>query len=216
MFVLPGDLPFETEKWSKPQSEVKGWDDWLAMQGDLTTRLGPILNGANMENLWSNVDRPQPRDEELVQSLWRVCSEFFSRPLTIALGMRLFGLNPYSKPLTVHLVGAGNSETLAARLTDYDELNKMFPEHQGIEIVMIGPDVMDGPIVRPPLRAFGPKKKVFISAYKGLYHEFWEELVEKEEAAKPDLVVGFHPGMLSKRAILKSHLFIQDLAASRE
>ncbi|XP_008312848.1 putative protein MSS51 homolog, mitochondrial [Cynoglossus semilaevis] len=214
--LFKGDLPFETEKWSKPQSEVKGWDDWLAMQGDLTTRLGPILNGANLKNLWSNVDRPQPHDEELVQSLWRVCSEFFSRPLTIALGMRLFGLNPYSKPLTVHLVGAGNSETLAARLTDYDELNKMFPEHQGIEVVMIGPDVMDGPIVRPPLRAFGPKKKVFISAYKGLYHEFWEELVEKEEAVKPDLVVGFHPGFDASQDLehgwLPTLLLLRDFA----
>ncbi|XP_045925270.1 putative protein MSS51 homolog, mitochondrial isoform X3 [Micropterus dolomieu] len=188
------DLPYPTEKWSKPQSEVKGWDDWLAMQGDLTARLDPILNGANMKELWTNAGRTQPDDEDLKQSLWRVCSEFFSRPLTIAWGMRLFGLNPFSKPLTIHLVGAGPSETLAARLTDYDELNNMFPGHQGIEIVMVGPEVVDGPIVRPPLRAFGPKQRVYISAHKGLYHQFWEDVVEKEEAAKPDLVVGFHPG----------------------
>lgn len=164
------------------------------MQGDLTPRLRPVVEGANMTDLWTNAGRPRPGDEDLKQSLWRVCSEFFSRPLTIAWGMRLFGLNPYSKPLTVHLVGAGQSETLAARLTDYDELNKMFPGHQGIEIVMVGPEVVDGPIVRPPLRAFGPKQSVYISAFKGLYHQFWEEVVEKEDAAKPDLVVGFHPG----------------------
>lgn len=164
------------------------------MQGDLTARLDPILNGKNMNDLWTNAGRPRPDDDDLKQSLWRVCSEFFSRPLTIAWGMRLFGLNPLSKPLTIHLVGAGHTETLSARLTDYDELNNMFPGHQGIEIVMVGPEVVDGLIVRPPLRAFGPKQRVYISAYKGLYHQFWEELVEKEEAAKPDLVVGFHPG----------------------
>ncbi|XP_010731366.1 putative protein MSS51 homolog, mitochondrial [Larimichthys crocea] len=188
------DLPFPTEKWSKPQSEVKGWDDWLLMQGDLTARLDPILNGANMKDLWANAGRPRPDDEDLKQSIWRVCSEFFSRPMTIAWGMRLFGLKPDSKPLTIHLVGAGQSETLGARLTDYDELNKMFPGHQGIEIVMVGPEVLDGPIMRPPLSALGPRQRVFLSAYKGLYHEFWEDVVEKEEAAKPDLVVGFHPG----------------------
>ncbi|MEQ2161698.1 hypothetical protein GOODEAATRI_012174 [Goodea atripinnis] len=158
------------------------------MQGDLTPRLDPIISGANMKDLWTNAGRPRPSDNDLKQSLWRVCSEFFSRPLTIAWGMRLFGLNPCSKPLTIHLVGAGHSETLAAKLTDYDELNNMFPGHQGIEIVMVGPEVVDSPILRPPLRAFGPKQRVYISAYKGLYHEFWEELVEKEEAAKPDLV----------------------------
>ncbi|XP_047232325.1 putative protein MSS51 homolog, mitochondrial [Girardinichthys multiradiatus] len=189
-----GDLPFPTEKWSKPQSEIKTWDDWLAMQGDLTPRLDPIISGANMKDLWTNAGRPRPSDDDLKQSLWRVCSEFFSRPLTIAWGMRLFGLNPCSKPLTIHLVGAGHSETLAAKLTDYDELNNMFPGHQGIEIVMVGPEVVNSPILRPPLRAFGPKQRAYISAYKGLYHEFWEELVEKEEAAKPDLVVGFNPG----------------------
>ncbi|XP_058476551.1 putative protein MSS51 homolog, mitochondrial [Solea solea] len=192
--VFKGDLPFPTEKWSTPHSQVQGWDDWLAMQKDLPAHLESILNGANMKDLWSDACRPRPHDEDLKQSLWRVCSEFFSRPLTIAWGMRSFGLHPYSKPLTIHLVGAGQSETLAAKLTDYDELNNMFPDHQGIEIVMVGPEVVDGPIVRPPLRSFGPKKKVYISAYKGLYHDFWEELVKKEEAAQPDLVVGFHPG----------------------
>ncbi|KAG7506794.1 MSS51-like, mitochondrial [Solea senegalensis] len=192
--VFKGDLPFPTEKWSTPHSQVQGWDDWLAMQKDLPAHLESILNGAHMKDLWSDACRPRPHNDDLKQSLWRVCSEFFSRPLTIAWGMRSFGLHPYSKPLTIHLVGAGQSETLAAKLTDYDELNNMFPDHQGIEIVMVGPEVVDGPIVRPPLRAFGPKKKVYISAYKGLYHDFWEELVKKEEAAQPDLVVGFHPG----------------------
>ncbi|AWP17586.1 putative protein MSS51 -like mitochondrial [Scophthalmus maximus] len=192
--VFKGELPFSTGQWSKPQSEVKGWDDWLSMQGDLTARLDPILNGANMTDVWTSASRTRPDAEDLQQSLWRVCSEFFSRPLTIAWGMRLFGLNPSSKPLTIHVVGAGHSETLAARPTDYDELNNMFPGHQGIEIVMVGEEVVDGPVVRPPLRAFGPKTRVYLSAYKGLYHQFWEELVEKEEAAKPDLVVGFHPG----------------------
>ncbi|TNN03950.1 hypothetical protein fugu_000979 [Takifugu bimaculatus] len=192
--LFQGALPFPTEKWSRPESEVKGWNDFLALQGDLTTCLDPIINSKNMTDLWANAGRPRPDEEDLRQSLWRVCSEFFSRPLTIAWGMRLFGLQPYSKPLTIHLVGAGNTDTLAAKLTDYDELNHMFPGHQGIEIVMVGPEVVEGPIMRPPLRAFGPKNRVYISAYKGLYHQFWEELVEREEASRPDLVVGFHPG----------------------
>jgi len=192
--VFKGDLPFPTEKWSRPQSEIKGWDDWLAMQGDLTARLQPIMDGPNMAALWSDSGRTRPDDANLQKSLWRITSDFLSRPLTIALGMRLFGLNPYSRPLTIHLVGAGQTETTGAKLTDYDELNRMFPGHQGLEVVMVGPEVADGPIVRPPLRAFGMKQRVYISAYKGLYHQFWEEVVEKEEAAKPDLVVGFHPG----------------------
>ncbi|KAL6095145.1 mss51 [Pungitius sinensis] len=192
--LVKGDLPFPTEKWCKPQAEVKGWDDWLAMQGDLTPRLDAVLKAAAMRDLWTGAGRSPPGDEDLRRSLWRVCSEFFSRPLTVAWAMRVFGLDPQSKPLTVHLVGAGARETLGARPTDYDELNHMFPGHQGIEVVLVGPEVVDGPVTRPPLRALGPRQRVYVSAHKGLYHQFWEDVVEKEEAAKPDLVVGFHPG----------------------
>jgi len=190
-----GELPFRTaEVWSRPPGEVRGWEDWLALQGDLSARLQPLLLSPTVLNIWTHTGRPQPDNQDLEQSAWRVCSEFFSRPMSIVWGMRVFGLDPYSKPLTVHLVGAGQAETMGARLTDYDELNRMFPGHQGVQVVLVGPEVVDGPVVRPPLTAFGPKRRVYLSAYKGLYHQFWEELVETEEAARPDLVVGFHPG----------------------
>lgn len=193
---LTGDLPFPTGAWSKPAKEVRCWDDWLSMQGDLTARMEPILSGKNMTDLWNNACRSRPEEAELQKSLWRVCTEFLSRPLTIGMAMKMFSLDPYSRPLTIHITGAGNTETLGARTTDLDELTRMFPGHQGLEVVMVGPEVVKGPIMRPPLRAFGPRGRVYISAHKGLYHEFWEELVEKGEAARPDLVVGFHPGTL--------------------
>lgn len=195
--MLPGDLPLPTEKWSKSAAEVNDWDDWLPMQVDLSSRLDAALSGANMVKLWKNASRPRPDDGELRQSLWRIQSEFLSRVLTVGAAIRRFRLDPYAKPLTIHIAGASHNETMGARLTDYDELSKMFPGHQGIEVVMVGPEVIDGSIMRPPLRAFGPRQRVYISAYKALYHQFWEDVVEKEEAAKPDLVVGFHPGMYS-------------------
>uniref|UniRef100_A0A8C9SBR7 MSS51 mitochondrial translational activator n=1 Tax=Scleropages formosus TaxID=113540 RepID=A0A8C9SBR7_SCLFO len=192
--LFTGDLPFPTEQWSRPAADVKSWEDWLSMQGDLDPRLDTILSGSHMKDLWTDACRPRPEDGDLRESVWRVTTEFLSRPLTLGLGLRLFGLDPYSRPLTIHLAGASHNETMGARLTDLDELSRMFPGHQGLEVVMVGPEVVDGPIMRPPLTAFGPRGKVYISAYKGLYHQFWEDLVEKQEAAKPDLVVGFHPG----------------------
>ncbi|KAL3051337.1 hypothetical protein OYC64_001572 [Pagothenia borchgrevinki] len=204
--MFTGDLPFPTEKWSKSAAEVKNWDDWLPMQGDLTPRLDAILSGTNMEKLWQNASRPRPDDSDLHQSLWRIQSEFLSRVLSVGMAVQQFGLDPYAKPLTIHIAGVSHNETMGARLTDYDELNNMFPGHQGIEIVMVGPEVVDGPIVRPPLRSFGPRQSVYISAFKGLYHQFWEELVEKEEAAKPDLVVGFHPGFHASPGLIEGWL----------
>ncbi|XP_061561625.1 putative protein MSS51 homolog, mitochondrial isoform X2 [Phycodurus eques] len=205
--MFTGDLPLSTEKWSKPVAEVKTWQDWLALQEDhLTRRLDAILTCANMEVLWKNASRPRPDDGDLRQSAWRVQSEFLSRVLAVGSAARHYELDPHAKPLTIHIAGASHNETMGARLTDYDELSNMFPGHQGIEVVMVGPEVVAGPIVRPPLSAFGPKKRVYISAYKGLYHQFWEEVVEKEEAAKPDLVVAFHPGFHATQGLVEGWL----------
>uniref|UniRef100_A0A3P9KTL4 MSS51 mitochondrial translational activator n=1 Tax=Oryzias latipes TaxID=8090 RepID=A0A3P9KTL4_ORYLA len=204
--MFTGDLPFPTEKWSKSPDEVKSWNDWMPMQANLTAHLSTILSGINMATLWKNAVRPQPSEADLRGSLWRIQSEFLSRVLTVGMAIRRFGLDPYAKPLTIHLAGASQNETMGARLTDYDELNNMFPKHQGIEIVMVGPEVVDGPIMRPPLRAFGPKERVYISAFKGLYHQFWEAVEEKKDAAKPDLVVGFHPGFHANPGLLEGWL----------
>ncbi|KAL2078461.1 hypothetical protein ACEWY4_026146 [Coilia grayii] len=193
--IYKGDLPFPTQTWTRPAAEVNSWEDWLAMQGDLGPRMEPILSGQNMTELWDNAGRSRPAEADLKESVWRVCSEFLSRPLTIGLGIKLFNLDPYSRPLTIHVVGAAHSETLGARVTDMDELSNMFPGHQGLEVVMVGPEVVEGKAIRPPLKQFGPRAKSYISGYKGLYHQFWEDVVEKGDAAKPDLVVGFHPGM---------------------
>ncbi|XP_068161747.1 putative protein MSS51 homolog, mitochondrial isoform X2 [Antennarius striatus] len=204
--MFTGDLPFPTVKWSKSVTEVKNWEDWLPMQDDFRLHLDTIVSGTNMTRLWQNVSIPRPDDTDLRESLWRIQSEFLSRVLTVGMAIQHFGLNPHAKPITIHIAGASHNETMRAKVTDYDELNNMFPGHQGIEIVMVGPEVVEGPIVRPPLRAFGPKKRVYISAYKGLYHQLWEEVVEKEEAVKPDLVVGFHPGFHATQGLFQGWL----------
>ncbi|XP_015284338.1 PREDICTED: putative protein MSS51 homolog, mitochondrial, partial [Gekko japonicus] len=163
------------------------------MQEDLDEKLGAILTGRYMHILWANAGKPKPEEAELVESIKRVTTDFVSRPATIGLGLHAFRIDPYAKPIVVHVVGASHVETLNARVTDYDELSRMFPKHQGVEVVMVGVDVVDGPIMRPPLVAFGPRERVYLSSYRGLYHDFWESQVETRQANRPDLVVGFHP-----------------------
>ncbi|KAK0139482.1 putative protein MSS51, mitochondrial [Merluccius polli] len=100
---------------------------------------------------------------------------------------------PRTKPLT-HSPGGGLPQRdMGARLSGLRRAESRLPRTPGCGG---GPGGAGGPIVRPPLTAFGPKRRVYLSAYKGLYHQFWEELVETEEAARPDLVVGFHPAAL--------------------
>uniref|UniRef100_A0A8B9GBK3 MSS51 mitochondrial translational activator n=1 Tax=Amazona collaria TaxID=241587 RepID=A0A8B9GBK3_9PSIT len=183
-----------SETWTKPAWDVEGWEDWFSMQEQLEEKLGTILAGRYMTLLWANAGKPRPEDRELRDSIRRLVTDFHSRPLTIGLGLRLFSIEPLAKALTVHVVGASHVETLNARLTDYDELTRMFPGHHGVEVVMVGVDVVDGPIMRPPLATPAPRGRVYLSSYKGLYHDFWESHVETKLASRPDLVVGFHPG----------------------
>lgn len=164
------------------------------MQGQLEEKLGSIVGGRYMNLLWANAGKPRPEERELRDSIRRLVTDFHSRPLTLGLALRLFGISPFAKALTVHVVGASHVETLNTRLTDYDELTKMFPGHRGVEVVMVGVDVVDGPIMRPPLAVPAPPGEVYLSSYKGLYHDFWESHVETKLAVRPDLVVGFHPG----------------------
>ncbi|XP_071617222.1 putative protein MSS51 homolog, mitochondrial [Heliangelus exortis] len=192
--VFTGDIPFPTEAWTKPAQEVTGWEDWFSMQEQLEEKLDAILSGRYMTLLWANAGKPRPEDGELRESIRRLITDCHSRPLTIGLGLRLFGIDPLTKALTVHVVGASHVETLNTRLTDYDELARMFPGHRGMEVVMVGVDVVNGPIMRPPLATPAPQGQVYLSSYKGLYHDFWESHVETKLAARPDLVVGFHPG----------------------
>ncbi|XP_077172160.1 putative protein MSS51 homolog, mitochondrial isoform X2 [Paroedura picta] len=204
--TFTGDIPFLTTSWTKRIQDVRLWEDWFSMQEDLDEKLGSILNGRYMNILWANAAKPKPDEAELVESVKRVTTDFVSRPASIGLGLLMFRIDPYAKPIVVHVVGASHVETLNARVTDYDELSRMFPKHQGIEVAMVGVDVVDGPIMRPPLVAFGPRERVYLSSYKGLYHDFWESQVETQQASRPDLVVGFHPGFHACPDLMESWL----------
>ncbi|MBN3290734.1 MSS51 protein, partial [Polypterus senegalus] len=204
--VFRGVLPFTTCAWTRQPHELTGWGDWFSMQENLEYELDKVLESDHMRILWSNAGKPRPEDPDLKESVKRVTSEFLSRPLTIGFGLKTFGLNPLKQPLTIHVVGASHTETLNARVTDMDELARMFSGNQGLEVVMVGPEVIRGDISRPPLKALGPKGRVYLSAYKELYHIFWESMVETREAARPDLVVGFHPGFHASQGLAEGWL----------
>ncbi|XP_056392458.1 putative protein MSS51 homolog, mitochondrial isoform X3 [Hyla sarda] len=204
--IFTGDVPFPTSPWTKSIADMKVWEDWFAMQENLEEKLDAIMARRYMGILWSNAGKPKPENPELRESVKRLTTEFFTRPMTIGFAINTFRVDPYNAPVTVHVVGASHIETLNIRATDYDELAKMFPKNQGLEVVMIGPEVVDGPVIRPPLTSYGPRGKVYVSGHKSLYHVFWESLVENQKAARPDLVVGFHPGFHASQGLTEGWL----------
>uniref|UniRef100_A0A8C5QUF5 MSS51 mitochondrial translational activator n=1 Tax=Leptobrachium leishanense TaxID=445787 RepID=A0A8C5QUF5_9ANUR len=204
--IFTGDIPFPTGPWKQSHLEVKNWEDWFSMQEDLEDKLGNIMSSRYMQMLWSNAGKPRPENSDLNESVKRLICDFFSRPLSIGFAMDSFSVNPNGGPITIHVVGASHIETLNIRTTDYDELAKMFPGNQGLEVVMVGPEIVESPVMRPPLTAFGPRGRVYLSGYKGLYHIFWETMIETKQAARPDLVVGFHPGFHASQGLAEGWL----------
>ncbi|KAG9466415.1 hypothetical protein GDO78_016678 [Eleutherodactylus coqui] len=204
--IFTGDIPFPTSPWTTSITNIKTWEDWFAMQESLEVKLDAIMAGRYMGILWANAGKPKPENSELRESVKRLTTDFFTRPMTIGFALNTFRVDPYGGPVTIHVVGASHIETLNIRATDYDELAKMFPGNQGLEVVMIGPEVVDGPVMRPPLTAYGPRGRVYVSGYKSLYHDFWETVVENERAARPDLVVGFHPGFHASQGLTEGWL----------
>ncbi|XP_059835112.1 putative protein MSS51 homolog, mitochondrial isoform X1 [Hypanus sabinus] len=204
--VFTGDIPFPSKDWTRAVSEVKGWNDWFLMQEDLDAKLGSVLHCKHMDILWANAGKPRPDDDELLESIRRVTTDFQTRPVTIGFSLHSFGIDPLEKPLAIHVIGASHTETLHARLKDYDELAHMFPGNEGIEVVMIGPEVVAGPTIRPPLQTYAGRRRVYMSGWKGLYHEYWETMVESERAARPDLVIGFHPGFHASQGLTEGWL----------
>eukprot|EP00062_Callorhinchus_milii_P021992 gi/632979301/ref/XP_007906394.1/ PREDICTED: putative protein MSS51 homolog, mitochondrial isoform X2 [Callorhinchus milii] len=204
--VFTGDIPFHSGKWTRSMAEVKGWDEWFLMQEDLDAKLGAVLSCRYMHILWANAGKPRPEDEELVASIRRVTSDFHTRPITIGFALCGFGIAPSQAPVTVHVVGASHTETLDARRTDYDELARAFPDNQGLEVVLIGPEVVEGPAIKAPLQSPAGQGHVHLSGWKGLYHVYWETMVEMERAARPDLVIGFHPGFHASQGLTEGWL----------
>lgn len=204
--VFTDDIPFATKDWTKAVAEVKGWDDWFLMQEDLDAKLMSVLSCKHMDILWANAGKLKPGHDELLESIKRVTSDFQARPVTIGFALHSFGIDPLEKPLTIHVIGASHTETLNARSTDYDELAHMFPNNEGMEVVMIGPEVVQGPNIKPPLQTFAGRRRVYLSGWKGLYHVYWETMVESERAARPHLVIGFHPGFHASQGLTEGWL----------
>uniref|UniRef100_UPI00358ECA1D putative protein MSS51 homolog, mitochondrial n=1 Tax=Myxine glutinosa TaxID=7769 RepID=UPI00358ECA1D len=193
--VYTGDIPFALAPWSKPETAVTGWDEWFDMQPNLEDKLHTVLETRRMVLLWTNAGKAKPSNEELLASVRRMVTDALSRPLTLGFALRLFGSAPTTgRPIHIHVAGASHAETLDARPSDYDELLRMFPENGGFEVAMIGPEVADSATERSPLQSAPPSGNVYMSGFKGLYHDFWETLVETGKAARPTMVVAFHPG----------------------
>ncbi|XP_007938807.1 putative protein MSS51 homolog, mitochondrial [Orycteropus afer afer] len=205
--LVTGDFVLPSGPWPQRAEVVQSWDTWFSMRGlQLDATLGAVLGSHAMTTLWTSVKRPRPGSDVLQGSLKRLLTDVLSRPLTLGLGLRAFGIDVgKAGGSTVHVVGASHVETFLTRPGDYDELSYMFPGHLGFHVIMIGVDVATGFSQSTSALPLEPGT-VQLSSHRGLYHDFWEEQVETGQIAHPDLVVGFHPGFHSSPDLMEAWL----------
>ncbi|KAM6186593.1 putative protein MSS51 homolog, mitochondrial [Rhynchocyon petersi] len=205
--LVTGDFILPSGPWPWPAEDIQGWDTWFTMRGlQLDATLNAVLSSQAMTTLWASVRRPRPDSDILQGSLKRLLTDVLSRPLTIGLGLRVLGVD-VGKPggSTVHVVGASHVETFLTRPGDYDELTYMFPGHLGLRVIMVGVDVATDFSQSTSSSRLEPGTIQF-GSHRGLYHDFWEEQVETEHIARPDLVVAFHPGFHSSLDLMEAWL----------
>ncbi|XP_074088940.1 putative protein MSS51 homolog, mitochondrial [Macrotis lagotis] len=204
--VVTGDLSLPSGPWPWPPGSVRDWDTWFSMWGtQLDSMLESVVESHAMSTLWDSVGRPRPDPESLRGSLRRLLTDVLSQPLTLGLGLQTLVGNP-GKPggITVHVVGASHVETFLTSHRAYDELERMFPENGGLRVVMVGVDLAVDSL--PQLSSGSSTPRIQLSSFKGLYHDFWEEQIEKGQAVWPDLVAGFHPGFHASHDLMAGWL----------
>ncbi|KFO36994.1 Zinc finger MYND domain-containing protein 17 [Fukomys damarensis] len=200
-FVLPSG------PWPWPADIVQDWDTWFSMrERQLEATLDAVLGSHAMTILWASVGRPRPDPDVLQGSLKRLLTDTLSRPLTLGLGLKAFGINSgKTGGSTVHVVGASHVETFLTRSGDYNELGYMLPGHLGLHVFMVGVDVATS-FLQSAASSTPEPGTILLSGHRGLYHDFWEEHVETGQIAHPDMVVAFHPGFHASPTLMENWL----------
>eukprot|EP00096_Caligus_rogercresseyi_P000148 TRINITY_DN1040_c0_g1_i1.p1 TRINITY_DN1040_c0_g1~~TRINITY_DN1040_c0_g1_i1.p1 ORF type:complete len:405 (+),score=130.91 TRINITY_DN1040_c0_g1_i1:114-1328(+) len=195
--TLPKELPdiLQKSKWSKPAKEVETWETWW----DIHQKILKSLKKQTKLILawWEFCEIPCPGEEEILNSLKRLVSGVLTHPITI--GLAVTNYTPKRKknyPKSVHLVGTDRPEATMIYAGFYHEILASNPLHP-IKLTLVSPDDANQQLAKdcspdsPML--INPKCK--LTAWDGLYHDFWEKYITTQKVEQPDLVVGIHPGL---------------------
>jgi len=189
--MLPNSI--QKTKWTKKSKEVADWETWWSMHEKI---LVPLRAQAECINSWwEYTGRPNPGVDEIVGSLKRLVTGVLSHPMTI--GKVISNHGPKRKkdnPKSIHLVGTDTPEATMIYAGFYTEILCCNPLHP-IKLTMVSPS----PGNRQLSKDCSPDNPMLINdrckltAWDGLYHDFWERYVVKRKVEKPDIVMAIHP-----------------------
>jgi len=189
--MLPNSI--QKTKWSKKSKEVSDWDIWWSMHEKI---LVPLRSQAECINSWwEYTGRPNPGVDEIVGSLKRLVTGVLSHPMSIGKVISNYG--PKRKkdhPKSIHLVGTDTPEATMIYAGFYTEILCCNPLHP-IKLTMVSPSAGNRQLSKDcnPDNPMLINDRCKLTAWDGLYHDFWERYVVKRKVEKPDIVMAIHP-----------------------
>ncbi|KAI8515389.1 translational activator for mitochondrial COX1 [Branchiostoma belcheri] len=180
--------------WTKPAGEVATWADWLAINPPVAAEIQ--RNVPSMVEWYNFIGRPATK-AAVTESLQRCCTEMLTHPIVIGKGLVTFNVDPRAKPVHIHMVGAAKPELLMSEIaTSTQELSAMIPNHQGMRILLVGPEVPHKlALGNPPSNKALNKGRIEYVYCNELYHDFVHRYVDHKRCPVADLVIALHPGL---------------------
>jgi len=194
---LPEELPkiLGKTKWSMPAKEMEGWDQWWGMHAQVEAALRG--QARRIGAWWSFTGRPHPGEDEVLASLKRLASGVLTHPVTI--GQMIDKHTPKrkkDKPKSIHLMGTDRPEATMIYAGFFIEILNANPGNP-IKITLVSPD----PANQQLAHDCSPKAPMLINpnckltAWDGLYHDFWSKFINTKKVERPDVAMGIHPGL---------------------
>jgi len=189
--ILPNTI--SKSKWTKKSTDINNWDDWWDMKKKITKSL--TGHAETIYKWWEYTGRPDPGQEEVVNSLKRLVSSILTHPLSI--GKAIANYTPKKrkdKPKSIHLVGTDTPEATMIYAGFYIEILNCNPLNP-IKLTMVSPSAGNRQLSKDcsPSSPMLIHDRCKLTAWDGLYHDFWERYVEKEKMERPDIVMAIHP-----------------------
>lgn len=189
--ILPNTI--QKSKWTKKSTDINNWEDWWAMKTKITKSLSG--HAETIHKWWEFTGRPDPGKDEVTNSLKRLVTSVLTHPLTI--GKAVANYTPKKrkdKPKSVHLVGTDTPEATMIYAGFYVEILNTNPLNP-IKLTLVSPSSGNRQLAKDcsPASPMLIHDRCKLTAWDGLYHDFWERYVEKEKMERPDIVMAIHP-----------------------
>jgi len=182
-------------KWGRPAAEIQNWQHWWNVHKEIEKSLEKQTK--LIKEWWRFIDRAYPGDAEILMSLKRLVSGVITHPLTIGKCISVFvGKKNKDKAKSIHLVGTDRPEATMIYSGFFNEILAANPLNP-VKLTLVSPDPANQQLAQdcPPSSPMLIHQRCKLTAWAGLYHDFWDKFIESKKVEKPHVVLGIHPGL---------------------